>query len=166
MLDRRLADARPSSRGKVMFLMDNGDPYRTRYLAGPPEPARAACCSRTPNPGQPDAAFVERNDADRRRGRRSADLVQRGLRGAHPGRRRHGRGPHRDDTARRDAALASGAQWVSTDYPVPDYGVGFATPYFVEIPGGTVARCNPVNAPEGAARREVSTSARGPRVGP
>ena len=24
------------SRGKVMFLMDNGDPYRSRYLAGHP----------------------------------------------------------------------------------------------------------------------------------
>jgi len=26
--------------------------------------------------------------------------------------------------------------------------VGFDTPYFVQIPGGTVARCNPVNAPK------------------
>jgi hypothetical protein len=49
------------------------------------------------------------------------------------------------DTTMRDAALASGAQFVSTDYPVPnpDFGTGF----FVEIPGGTPARCNPINAP-------------------
>jgi hypothetical protein len=30
---------------------------------------------------------------------------------------------------------------------VPDYGVGFETDFYVQIPGGTVARCNPVNAP-------------------
>jgi hypothetical protein len=47
------------------------------------------------------------------------------------------------DTTQRDAALASGAQWVSTDYPVP--GSSPFSDYFVAIPGGTVARCNPVN---------------------
>ena len=47
-----------------------------------------------------------------------------------------------------DAALASGAQWVSTDYPTISDNI-FGTPYFAAIPGGTVARCNPVNAPTG-----------------
>ena len=51
------------------------------------------------------------------------------------------------DTARRDAALASGAQFVSTDYPVPN--PGFGTGYAVAIPGGMPGRCNPVNAPAG-----------------
>jgi len=41
------------------------------------------------------------------------------------------------------AALASGAQVLSTDYPVPHGGSG----YVVEIPGGTPSRCNPVTAP-------------------
>jgi hypothetical protein len=51
------------------------------------------------------------------------------------------------NTGPRDAALASGAQFVSTDYPEPnpDFGTG----YFVQIPGGTPGRCNPVNAPPG-----------------
>jgi hypothetical protein len=52
-----------------------------------------------------------------------------------------------DDTTRREAALASGAQFVSTDFPVPS--PSFGTGYFVEIPGGTTARCNPVNGPAG-----------------
>jgi len=43
---------------------------------------------------------------------------------------------------RRDAALASGAHWVSTDYADPDPR---HTDYTVELPGGIVARCNPVN---------------------
>lgn len=46
------------------------------------------------------------------------------------------------DTSRRDAAFASGAQFVSTDYQDPD--PRFATGYQVTLPGGGVARCNPV----------------------
>ena len=47
------------------------------------------------------------------------------------------------DTARRDAALESGAHLVSTDHPVPDPETG----YVVEIPGGTPSGCNPLTAP-------------------
>jgi hypothetical protein len=36
-----------------------------------------------------------------------------------------------NDQTRADAALASGAQIVVTDYPVPDHTIG---PYFVELP--------------------------------
>jgi hypothetical protein len=51
------------------------------------------------------------------------------------------------DISRRDAALASGAQFVSTDYPEPD--PDFSTGYFVEIAAGMNARCNPVLSPPG-----------------
>jgi hypothetical protein len=47
------------------------------------------------------------------------------------------------DTSRRDAALASAAHLLSTDYPVKVDGVD----YWTEIPGGTPSRCNPVTAP-------------------
>jgi len=50
----------------------------------------------------------------------------------------------RNDPAQRDAALASGAHWVSTDYLVPDTRF---SDYAVALPGGGVARCNPVVAP-------------------
>ena len=53
------------------------------------------------------------------------------------------------------AALASGAQWVSTDYPVPD--PDFGTGYFVQIPDGSPARCNPVNAPPGCRSAALET---------
>jgi hypothetical protein len=43
-----------------------------------------------------------------------------------------------------EAALTSGAHFVSTDYPEPDPRF---TPYAVAIPGGSPARCNPVSAP-------------------
>lgn len=47
------------------------------------------------------------------------------------------------DTSRLEAALASGATMVSTDFPAPVDGID----YFVEIPAGTPARCNPITAP-------------------
>ena len=48
--------------------------------------------------------------------------------------------------ARRDAALASGAQIISTDYPAGEPHV--ETGYTVEFADGAPARVNPVNSPE------------------
>lgn len=48
-----------------------------------------------------------------------------------------------NDPTMRDLALASGAQFVSTDFPAPVEG----TDYRVEIPDGTPSRCNPLTAP-------------------
>ena len=45
------------------------------------------------------------------------------------------------DTTRRDAALASSAQIISTDYPVEEI---LGNGYFVEIPGGMPSGCNPI----------------------
>ncbi len=47
-----------------------------------------------------------------------------------------------DDRTRRDAALASGAHAMSTDFPEPS-----ADGYSFSIPDGTPSRCNPVTAP-------------------
>ena len=44
------------------------------------------------------------------------------------------------ETARREAAFASGAQYVSTDYMKPDLRFG---PYQVVLPGGGTARRAP-----------------------
>jgi hypothetical protein len=132
------------SRGKVMFLMDNGGGYRTDYLDGHPN-LEGRVLFTNASPGDPDAAFIKRNDpfaADIPglveagyvvRTRSDADTVE----------------ARENNTGPRDRALSSGAQWVSTDYQAPGMAVGFTTSYVVEIPGGTVARCNPVNAPPG-----------------
>ena len=48
-------------------------------------------------------------------------------------------------TAQRDQALSSGAQYVSTDYPLPNE---YFSNYSVLFPEGTMIRCNPLNAPE------------------
>jgi hypothetical protein len=132
-----------AARGQVMFLMDNGGRYRADYLARHPNLAGRVLFTNA-DPGQPDAAFVKRNDPLGAitgeiqglvgrgylvRTRADADTVQ-----ARTG-----------DVTQRDAALQSGAQFVSTDYPVPGRAAPFGTDYFAQIPGGDPARCNPVN---------------------
>jgi hypothetical protein len=54
-----------------------------------------------------------------------------------------------NDGTRRDAALASGAQYISTDYLWPD--PRFSGGYHVSVNAGAAARCNPVRAPAGCA---------------
>ncbi len=129
-------------RGQVMFMMDNGGTFRSWYRAGHAGLAGRVIFTNA-NPGDDDAAFVKRNSAKGSfadiqalvaqgyvvRTRTDSDTVE----------------ARTNDTTTREAALASGAQWVSTDYVVP--GRAFGTDYFVQIPGGTPARCNPINSP-------------------
>jgi hypothetical protein len=60
-----------------------------------------------------------------------------------------------NDTARREAAFASGAQIISTDYPAKLDGFD----YFVALPGGTPSRCNPQNAPAACTSEAIETPA-------
>lgn len=52
-----------------------------------------------------------------------------------------------NDTRRRTAAFASGAQYVSTDYLWPDPRLG--NDYQVQLPDSVAAVCNPVRQPQG-----------------
>jgi hypothetical protein len=140
------------ARGKVMFLMDNEGGYRTDYLAGHPSLTDRVMFT-SAAPGDDDAAFVKVNDS-RGNVSRIQDLVAEGYvvrtrSDAETVEAREG------DTSARDAAFQSGAQWVSTDYPVGEYARPFGTGFLVEIPGGTVARCNPVNGPDGCVSAEL-----------
>jgi hypothetical protein len=127
-------------RGKVMFLMDNGGHYRDDYLAGHPA-LQGRMIFTNSSPGQADAAFVKMNDPQDPDipGTVAAGYVVRTRADADTHEARD------NNTVPRDAAIASGAQWVSTDYPVP--GRAYGQPYFVSIPGGMPSRCNPVTAP-------------------
>lgn len=62
--------------------------------------------------------------------------------------------PTAGDVTRRDAALASGAHFVSTDWPEPS-----PSGYVVEIPGGTPSRCNPSSAPAGCTSEAIEDPA-------
>lgn len=132
------------ARGRILFTLDNGGAKREAYLAGHPN-LEGRVLFTPSSPGQPDAAFIKENDPESDPARIPA-LVAAGyvVRTRADGDTLEAR---TGDTTQRDAALASGAQWVSTDYPVPD--PDFGTNYFVAIPDGAPARCNPVNGPSG-----------------
>jgi len=128
-----------AARGKVVFLMDQR-PVGPVYLEGHPA-LRGRLIFTNAEPGQPDCAFTEENDGAQEA---LAALVRKGylVRTRTDADTKQARS---NDTARREIALAGGAQLLSTDYPESESSQW--TPYFVGLPGGAVARCNPVNAP-------------------
>jgi hypothetical protein len=137
------------SRGKVLFTLDNGGSIKAAYIEGHASLAGRIMFTSS-LPGEPEAAFVKLNDPigdfDMIREVVSEGFVVRTRADADTVQARNG------DTTMRDMALASGAQWVSTDYPVPD--PDFGTGYRVAIPGGRPARCNPISAPPGCRPEE------------
>jgi hypothetical protein len=128
-----------AARGKVVFLMDQR-PVGPVYLEGHPA-LRGRVVFTNAEPGQPDCAFTEENDGSQEE---IAALVRKGylVRTRTDADTKQAR---TNDTARREIALASGAQLLSTDYPASEPSQW--TPYSVGLPGGAVARCNPVNGP-------------------
>jgi len=133
------------SRGQVLFLMLNAEPYRSIYLQAHPNLEGATLFTNS-QPGQSDASFVGVDDPVAE-GSRITELVAAGYlvrtRSDEPDAE-----ARTGDTARRDAALASGAHWVSTDHPTADSARElYGTDYVVALPGSVAARCNPVTAP-------------------
>ena len=128
-----------AARGKVIFLMDQR-PVGPMYLQGHPS-LRNRVIFTNAEPGQADCAFTEENDGTQET---IAALVRKGylVRTRTDADTKQGRS---NDTSRRDIALASGAQLLSTDYPASEPSQW--TGYSVSLPGNAVARCNPVAAP-------------------
>jgi hypothetical protein len=128
-----------SARGKVMFLMDQrwAEPV---YLEGHPS-LRGRILFTNAAPGEPDAAFTECNDGP-------ADEITKLVRLGYLVRTRADdstREARVNDTRRRDAMIASGAQILSTDYPASE-PARWEGHYSVNLPNNAVARSNPVNA--------------------
>ena len=129
-----------SARGKVVFLMDQRSAGPV-YLEGHPS-LRGRVLFTNAVPGDADAAFTECNDGP---AGEITELVRKG----YLVRTRADDSTHEarvNDTRRRDAMLASGAQIVSTDYPATE-PARWEGHYTVTLPGEDVARSNPVNAP-------------------
>lgn len=135
------------TRGKVLVALNTGGPIRATYLQGHPSLERRAMFV-TADERSPAAAVIKVDDPDEQRiqqlvkggfivrTRADADLVE----------------ARANDVTRRDLALRSGAQIVSTDFEVAVPTIG---DYVVQIPGGTPARCDPVNAPKNCRPSDV-----------
>ncbi|MDG3006874.1 phosphatidylinositol-specific phospholipase C1-like protein [Paludisphaera mucosa] len=126
-------------RGRVMFALDNTGAERDTYLKGHPALAGRLMFASV-DEGDPAAAWFKINEPIGR-----FDDIQRLVKAGFLVRTRADadtRQARDGSTAMRDRALASGAQFVSTDYPTPDPRF---TEYRVELPGGVVARSNPVS---------------------
>ena len=129
-------------RGRFVFLLDDHGAKRDLYRGLHPD-TRDRLIFVDAQPPETDAAFTVLNDpvAD---GERIRELVALGYlvrtrTDADTAEARTG------DTTRREAAFASGAQLISTDYEREDpRWPGYVT----DLPGDGPARCNPVNAPD------------------
>lgn len=141
------------SRGKVLFALDNEGSIRDQYTGYYPALSGATIFTSSPT-GSPEAGFRKENDPFRSnpsiaqlvaegylvRTRADADTAE----------------ARNNDTTRRDQALASGAQFVSTDYreantDFSDYSVSFPG-----LPADAAGRCNPILAPLGCDSAEIA----------
>lgn len=129
--------------GKVLFSLVDTGPTRDVYVGGASSLERRLLFTSSEE-GRPDAAFIRIDDpiaeAARIRAAVEAGYLVR-TRTDVPG-----VDANTGDTARREAALASGAQYLSTDHYVDDPELDGT--FVVDLPGDAAARCNPVNAPD------------------
>ena len=128
-----------ASRGRFLFALDEGSPHVAAYRGQRKSLEGRVLFVNTPETS-PAAGYITLNDnadvpritADVKAGfvvrtRADADTVE----------------ARSNDTKRRDAALASGAQYVSTDYRRPDARL---SDYQARLAGGAITVCNPVRA--------------------
>jgi hypothetical protein len=135
------------ARGKVMFFFDNGGEGQIRdlYRTGKPNLEGRAVFTRGPE-GQPDAAVTMVNDP---RGANQAE-IQRLVRKGYLVRTRSDEPMSTalaNETSRVGIALASGAQFVTTDFPVAGMAARYDSDFVAQLPGGVAVRCNPVSSP-------------------
>lgn len=140
------------SRGKVMFVMLPSNNEKEAYLSLYPGLQGAAMFVFS-QPGNPETAFVRHDDPvanfEMIKGLVEDGYMVRTRADAETVEARTG------NTNRRDMAFASGAQFISTDYyrPDPRHLLGPSsgwTDYAVMLPGGELARLNPVNGSQNA----------------
>lgn len=132
------------ARGKVIFTIDLSPEANAAYAAGHPS-LQGRVAFMTTFPDAPEAAYFTMNDPVK-----DQALIQERVRQGFLIRTRADadtREARANETARRDAAFASGAQFISTDYQDPD--PRFGNGYSARLPEGAVTRCNPVARPAG-----------------
>lgn len=143
-----------ASRGKVFFALDES-PEKVALYRGARRSLEGRAMFVNTDEASPDAAYLTLNDPvaqkDRIAAAVKAGFMVRTRADADTWAARA------NDVRQRNAALASGAQYVSTDYMWPD--ARFEGGYTVRLPGSDAAICNSVRAAElctGAALERVA----------
>jgi hypothetical protein len=125
--------------GKVFFALDNEGSIRDLYLKDHPTLENRVMFASVA-PEHPAAAFMKLNDPvagfEKIQHFVTQGFIIRTRADADTRQARSG------DTSRREKALQSGAQFISTDYPEPDHRFG---DYQVRLPDGGEYRNNPVS---------------------
>lgn len=129
------------ARGRFLFALDEG-PAKVALYRGDRRSLQGRVLFVNTDADSPAAAYMTLNDPFAQ-----ATQIRRAVQQGFIVRTRadaETREARTGDTRRREAALASGAQYVSTDYLWPD--PRFGTGYQVPLPQGAAASCNPLRA--------------------
>lgn len=129
------------ARGKILFALDE-EPAKIALYRGKRRSLEGRVFFVNTDEQSPAAAYLTLNDPIR-----DAKRIRKAVAAGFIVRTRADAGTieaRRNDTRRRDAALASGAQFVSTDYLWPEARLG--NDYQLRLPDGAAALCNPVRA--------------------
>jgi len=135
--------------GKVLFYFDNGGPGEIRdlYRQGKPNLEGRAVFTRGPE-GEADAAITMVNDPRNANQAEIQRLVKKGYLV-----RTRSDEPlstiRANEFSRVGVALASGAQYVTTDFPVSGMASRYDSDFVADLPGPLAVRFNPVSAPKG-----------------
>jgi hypothetical protein len=146
-------------RGQVLFALDNEGKVRDRYLQGH-RALKGRVMFASVARQDPAAAWFKINDPIKH-----FDRIQKLVREGFLVRTRADadtRQARANDVIQRDKALASGAQFISTDYPEPDRRL---SDYSVRFAGGQVARSNPVSGDISWSGFDLETNKPGPGPG-
>ena len=135
-----------SARNKVMFLMDNEPSpglIRNPYRANGHQNLEGRAIFTNSVPGESDGAFLKRNDPTGDNLQLIQDLVKKGYfvrtRSDEPIST-----VLENSFVMRDAALASGAQLISTDFPSVGMAARYNSSFVARFEDGKTVRCNPV----------------------
>ena len=129
-------------RGKIMFCLDNEGSHRDEYLKGNPTLEKRLLFASV-GPDHPAAAWMKRNNPAG-----SFQEIQKLVKAGFMVRTRADANTveaRANDLSRARKALASGAQFISTDFSEK---VPRISEYVVRLPGRALSRANPVSAPE------------------
>ena len=127
------------TRDKALFVLLDSGIHRDLYLEESPTSQGRILFPMAKNTEEPFAAFIAMDDPVG-----SFDKIQHAVAQGFVVRTRSDTDPLNSDPARVQAAIDSGAQCLSTNFPAPTESID----WFLELPGGTPSRCNPISAPD------------------